>query len=37
MNLEAESMIDRFVWRKLVPTLILMAIAVAGVLLYKFR
>jgi hypothetical protein len=37
MNLEAERMIDRFVWRKLVPALILLAIAVAGVLFYEFR
>ena len=37
MNLEAERMIDRFVWRKLVPALVLLAIAVAGLLLFEFR
>ena len=37
MNLEAERMIDRFVWRKLVPALILLTIGVAGVLLYDLR
>ena len=34
MNLEAETMIDRFVWLVIVPGLIVVAIVAAAVLLY---
>lgn len=34
MNLEAESMIDRFVWQRLVPVLIVVGLAIAFVVFY---
>lgn len=36
MNTEAENMIDRFIWRRFVPAVIVMALAVA-VLVYFLR
>jgi len=36
MNLEAESMIDRFIWRRFVPGVVLLAF-VAVALVYFFR
>ncbi len=36
-NVEAEKMIARFVWHRLVPALVILALAVAGVLLYEFH
>ena len=36
MNLEAESMIDRFIWRRFVPGVVLLAF-VAVVLVYFLR
>jgi hypothetical protein len=35
LNLEAEAMIDRFVWRRFVPGVVVAAL-LAGVLLYYF-
>lgn len=36
LNLEAENMIDRFVWRRVVPALVIVAMAVV-VLVYLLR
>jgi len=36
MNLEAENMIDRFIWRRLVPCVILVTFVVV-LLVYLFR
>jgi hypothetical protein len=36
MNMEAENMIDRFIWRRFVPGIILVALAVAA-LVYFLR
>jgi hypothetical protein len=36
MNMEAENMIDRFIWRRFVPAVIVMAFAIA-VLVYFLR
>jgi hypothetical protein len=36
MNVEAENMIDRFVWRRLVPGLVLLVVVLAAVV-YFFR
>ncbi|HSE33763.1 MAG TPA: hypothetical protein VLA93_19490 [Pyrinomonadaceae bacterium] len=35
LNLEAESMIDRFVWRRFVPGVVIIAVF-AGLVLYYF-
>lgn len=32
MNIEAEKMIERFVWRRLVPGLVIIALAIMGVI-----
>ena len=37
LNVEAESMIDRFIWRRFLPGVILLAILTAGVLVYIIR
>ncbi len=37
LNLEAEGMIDRFIWRQLTPGVIIAAILAAAVLLYFLR
>jgi hypothetical protein len=37
LNLEAENMIDRFIWRRAVPGVILLTILAAGALVYLFR
>ena len=37
LNLEAESMIDRFVWRRLVPVVIVVALALVFLLVYLVR
>lgn len=37
LNLEAESMIDHLVWRRLLPGVIIVAILAAGVLCYLLR
>ena len=37
LNLEAENMIDRFIWRRFVPGLILLGILAAGALGYLIR
>ena len=37
LNVEAESMIDRFIWRRFVPGVILLAILAAGALVYLIR
>jgi hypothetical protein len=37
LNLEAESMIDRFFWRRLLPGVILLGILAAGALVYLVR
>ena len=34
LNLEAETMIDRFVWRRLLPALVVLVIVVVGVVFY---
>jgi hypothetical protein len=36
MNVEAENMIDRFIWRRLVPAVILVAFAIVA-LVYLLR
>jgi len=36
MNMEAENMIDRFIWRRFVPCIILMAFAIVA-LVYFLR
>jgi predicted amidophosphoribosyltransferase len=36
MNMEAENMIDRFIWRRLLPGIILLALAVVA-LVYLLR
>jgi len=36
MNMEAEKMIDRFIWRRFVPCIIVVALAVV-VLVYLLR
>lgn len=36
LNLEAEAMIDRFIWRRLVPGLVIFALAAVG-LVYLLR
>jgi uncharacterized paraquat-inducible protein A len=37
LNLEAENMIDRFVWRRFVPGLVIVALLTAAALLYLLR
>ena len=37
LNLEAENMIDRFIWRRLLPGIIIVTVLAAGVLLYLLR
>ncbi|MGH9874617.1 MAG: hypothetical protein ACRD9S_19340 [Pyrinomonadaceae bacterium] len=37
LNLEAENMIDRFIWRRLVPGVIIVAAVAAAVFLYVLR
>ena len=37
MNLEAESMIERFVWRRLIPGLIIVAVLTAAAIVYLLR
>jgi len=37
LNLEAENMIDRFVWRRFVPGLLIVALLTAAALLYLLR
>ena len=37
LNLDAERMIDRFVWRRFVPGVILLAVLAAGALVYLVR
>ncbi len=34
LNLEAESMIDRFVWRRFVPAVVILLVLAAGLLYY---
>ena len=36
MNMEAENMIDRFIWRRLLPGIILLALAIVA-LVYLLR
>ena len=37
LNLEAERMLDRFVWRRLLPALAILALAVIGAVIYVVR
>jgi hypothetical protein len=37
LNLEAEHMIDRFIWRRFVPGVILLTIIAAGAVVYLVR
>ena len=37
LNLEAETMIERFVWRRLVPAMLIVGIVGVGILYYLFR
>jgi hypothetical protein len=37
MNLEAENMIDRFIWRRVVPGLFLVVVLTAAAFLYYLR
>jgi hypothetical protein len=37
LNLEAESMIDRFVWRRLVPALLIVGLAIIFAVFYLTR
>ena len=37
LNLEAENMIDRFIWRRFVPGVILLGILAAGIVVYLLR
>ncbi len=37
LNVEAENMIDRFIWRRFVPGVILLGILAAGALVYLVR
>ncbi|MGH9931400.1 MAG: hypothetical protein ACREA9_19510 [Pyrinomonadaceae bacterium] len=37
LNFEAERMIDRFIWLKLVPSILVLAIAVVVVIIYFGR
>lgn len=37
LNVEAESMIDRFIWWRFVPGVILLAILATGALIYLIR
>lgn len=37
LNLDAERMIERFIWRRFVPGLILLGILAAGALVYLVR
>lgn len=37
LNLEAERMIDRFVWRRFVPGLIIVAVLAVAALFYLLR
>ena len=37
LNLEAENMIDRFIWRRFVPGVIVLAILFVGALVYSYR
>jgi RNA polymerase subunit RPABC4/transcription elongation factor Spt4 len=37
MNVEAESMIERFVWRRLVPGVIIIAVLTAAAIIYLVR
>ncbi len=37
LNFEAENMIDRFIWRRIVPALVLLVAAIAVLLIYLTR
>ena len=37
MNVEAENMIDRFIWRRFVPSVLLVAVVVVVALVYLLR
>jgi len=37
LNLEAENMIDHFIWRRFLPAIVIAAIALAAVLFYVAR
>ena len=37
LNLEAENMIDRFIWRRFVPGVIVLTILAVGALVYLVR
>ncbi len=37
LNLEAENIIDRFIWRRFVPGVILLCLLAAGALVYLLR
>jgi hypothetical protein len=37
LNLEAESMIERFIWRRFVPALLIIAVLAVAALFYLFR
>ncbi|MEP6911836.1 MAG: hypothetical protein ABI923_03725 [bacterium] len=37
LNLEAEKMIDRFIWRRFIPGVIIVAVFAAAVLFYILR
>lgn len=37
LNVEAKRMIDRFIWRRFVPGVVLLAILAAGLLVYLIR
>jgi hypothetical protein len=37
LNLEAENMIDRFIWRRFLPGVVIAAVLVAAALLYFLR
>jgi len=37
LNLEAETMIERFVWQRVVPGILIVAVVGAGILYYVLR
>ncbi len=37
MNLEAESMIERFIWRRFVPAIVIIVVLVAAAVIYLLR
>jgi hypothetical protein len=37
MNLEAENMIERFIWRRFVPALVIIVVLVAAAVFYLLR